>query len=196
MFELAKHHLKEKKNIQIEKGVISPTNDAYALIKPSLSPAKHRLAMINLALKDVESQWIVCNDWETKQKDWVRTLPALRYYSTIYGANMKLLCGADLLESFLIPNLWSDDHIEEILRSFGVVVLPRSGSNPYKLIYNSLKSEIFQRNLSQIDILDDSLAFDLSSTKVRDSVKEGRPIDQLVHRKVAEYIKNQSLYKY
>lgn len=196
MFDLAKNYLKQKKNIIVERGVISPTNDSYALIKPTLSPSRHRLEMIRLAIKNVDKHWIICDDWETRQKEWVRTLPALKYYSTVYGPNLKLLCGADLLESFLVPDLWSDEHIEEILSSFGVVVLPRKGSNPYKLLYDSSKSNIFQRNINQIDILDDSLSLDISSTMVRNSVKEGLPIDHLVHKDVACYIKNKGLYKY
>lgn len=196
MFYLAKHHMKVKKNITVAKGVISPTNDNYALIKPTLSPAFHRLAMINLAIKDVESNWIICDDWETKQADWIRTLPALRHYETIYGKNLKLLCGADLLDSFLIPNLWADEHIEEILDSFGIIALPRSGSNPYKLLHDSPKSHLFKKYLDQIEIIDDFCPVDISSTVVRLAVKEGKPIEHLVHSEVARYIRNKSLYKY
>lgn len=196
MFELAKHHLRCKKNIVVEEGVISPTNDNYASIKPSLSPAHHRLAMIRLALKDVEPHWITCDDWETRQKEWIRTLPALRHYETIYGKNLRLLCGADLLESFLVPGLWSDEHIVEILNSYGIIAVPRKGSNPWKLLCDSPKADIFQKYLHQIDLIDDSCSSDLSSTMVRDAVKEGRPIDHLVHKDVVSYIKNKGLYRY
>lgn len=196
MFELARHHLKTKKNISVEQGIISPTNDCYATIKPSLTPAHHRLAMIRLALKDVESHWISCDSWETEQKTWIRTLPALRHYETVYGKNLRLLCGADLIESFLVPDLWADEHIEEIIRSYGIVVLPRPGSNPWKLLYDSPKSEIFKRNLDQIDIIEDHSPLDISSTMVRDAVREGKPINQLVHQDVANYIHSKGLYKY
>jgi nicotinamide mononucleotide adenylyltransferase len=196
MFELARHHLKTKMGIQVEKGVISPTNDGYALIKPSLSPAIHRLAMIRLALSDVESDWIICDDWETRQNEWIRTLPALRHYSTIYGKNLRLLCGADLLESFLIPNLWADEHIEEIIRDFGIVALPRPGSNPWKLLHTSSKSHIFNKHPNQIVILDEDVQVNISSTMVRDAIREGKPIDSLVHPSVARYIRNKGLYRY
>ena len=45
----------------------------------------------------------------------------------------KLLCGADLLESFAVPGLWNEDD----LRDYGIVVISREGSNPKKFIYNS-----------------------------------------------------------
>lgn len=196
MFEVAKHHLATKKNVRVEKGVISPTNDSYAVIKPSLSPAFHRVAMIKLALKDVANHWIECDEWETKQNEWIRTLPALRHYSEVYGKNMRLLCGADLIESFLVPNLWSDEHIEEILKDYGVVVVPRKGSNVHKLMYDSTKSEIFQRNITNIDIIEDMSPVEVSSTMVRDAVRSGSPIQQLVHPNVARYIADKGLYKY
>lgn len=196
MFELARHYLKSKMSMEVEKGVMSPTNDSYVLIKPSLSPACHRLAMIRLALKDVESNWIVCDDWETRQNEWIRTLPALRHYSTIYGKHIKLLCGADLLESFLIPNLWADEHIEEIIRDFGIIVVPRPGSNPWKIIHESAKSNIFRKHLNSIMILEEDNQFNVSSTMVRNAVKEGKPINQLVHKDVERYIRDKGLYKY
>ena len=196
MFELAKHHLVTKKGINVTKGVISPTNDHYARIKTSLSPSHHRLNMARLALSDVQYEWIVCDDWETRQTDWIRTLPALRHYETVYGRNLKLLCGADLLESFLVPNLWSDEHMEEILRNYGIVALPRIGSNPWKLLYDSSKSDIFKRNLDRIDIIDGIAPIDISSTMVRRAVKAGEPIGQLVHPDVANYIRDHGLYRY
>lgn len=195
MFEIAKYHLK-KKGITVSRGIISPTNDNYAIYKPSLSPAFHRLAMINLALRGVEGQWIICDDWETKQTEWIRTLPALKHYQTTHSQNIKLLCGADLIESFLVPNLWSDEHIGEILQSFGVVVIPREGSDIYKLLYKSSKSDIFRKYIDQIDVIDEHTHINVSSTMVRDAVREGKPIDHLVHRDVAMYIRNNNLYKY
>lgn len=195
MFDLARHHLKTKKNIEVVKGVISPTNDHYATIKPSLSPAFHRLAMIRLALRDAESQWIACDDWETQQHGWVRTLPALRHYETVYGKNLRLLCGADLLESFLVPDLWSDEHIEEILK-YGVVTVPRPGANTWKLLYDSPKSQLLKKHIDQIDIVEDFCTCEISSTMVREAVKEGKPIGHLVHRDVAKYIETKGLYKY
>ncbi|KAI0209397.1 Nicotinamide/nicotinic acid mononucleotide adenylyltransferase 1 [Lamellibrachia satsuma] len=50
---------------------------------------------------------------------------------------VKLLCGADLLESFGIPGVWKDEDIEEIVSKFGLVIITREGSNPEKFIYES-----------------------------------------------------------
>lgn len=50
---------------------------------------------------------------------------------------LKLLCGADLLESFATPGLWKDEDIEAIIGQHGLVVISRAGSNPEQFIFNS-----------------------------------------------------------
>jgi nicotinamide mononucleotide adenylyltransferase len=71
--------------------------------------------MVKLALKD--SDWIILDTWESQQNDWTKTLIALNYYqekySKTHGNNVQLmlLCGADLIESFNVPNLWLDEHV-------------------------------------------------------------------------------------
>ena len=36
-----------------------------------------------------------------------------------------LLCGADMLESFIKPGIWFPEHVEEILGQHGVVCIAR-----------------------------------------------------------------------
>ena len=50
---------------------------------------------------------------------------------------LKLLCGADLLESFSVPGLWQTDDILRIVQDYGIVVITREGSNPQEYIQNS-----------------------------------------------------------
>ncbi|XP_078603863.1 nicotinamide/nicotinic acid mononucleotide adenylyltransferase 3-like isoform X2 [Branchiostoma floridae x Branchiostoma japonicum] len=50
---------------------------------------------------------------------------------------LKLLCGADWMEGFAIPNLWTDEQIKEAVSDFGLVIISRAGSNPEKFIYES-----------------------------------------------------------
>ncbi|PRD19596.1 UNVERIFIED_CONTAM: Nmnat1 [Trichonephila clavipes] len=51
--------------------------------------------------------------------------------------HLMLLCGADLLESFNVPDLWAISDITRIVGKFGLVVVTRSGSNPERFIYES-----------------------------------------------------------
>jgi len=123
---------------------MSPVGDGYK--KEDLMPAKHRCAMVQLALES--SSWIRLNTWESEQPIWLETARVLSYHKSILDnkanmavtnapskkqnednhnkdeiihnsdshssinnkevceqdrAQLKLLCGADLLESFAVP---------------------------------------------------------------------------------------------
>lgn len=117
-------------------GIVSPTHDAYG--KKGLAPAMHRMAMVKLALQT--SSWLRVSDWETTQTQWVRTKIVLQHHQNFMNnfinspgmdsikghipgwlpaglrdrrdaVQLKLLCGADLLESFSVPGLWSDEDV-------------------------------------------------------------------------------------
>ena len=71
--------------------------------------------MVQLGLKD--SNWIKLDTWECDKTEWTNTLFALNHYQEKYAklyedeVKLMLLCGADLLESFSVPNLWLEDHV-------------------------------------------------------------------------------------
>ncbi|XP_059507023.1 nicotinamide/nicotinic acid mononucleotide adenylyltransferase 3 isoform X5 [Stegostoma tigrinum] len=146
MFELARDHLHQTGLYKVIKGIISPVNDKYG--KKGLVAAKHRVAMVQRALET--SDWITQDPWESQQEQWVETVTVLRHhynvlfhqYHTKNGTSaessqvlkqadlsdaqpvvpsLKLLCGADVLKTFDNPNLWKDEHIEEIVQKFGLM---------------------------------------------------------------------------
>ena len=63
---------------------------------------------------------------------------------------VKLLCGADLLESFSVPGLWELDDIRSIVRDHGIVVITREGSNPGEYIQGH---EVLSRYSDNIHIV-------------------------------------------
>lgn len=93
--------------------------------------------MLKMAL--ASSTWIRISDWECQQEAWTRTKSTLQYHQNylnsiirdLNGTNtsnlpswipdnvkqlkdpvqIKLLCGADLLESFATPGLWDNDDV-------------------------------------------------------------------------------------
>lgn len=122
---------------EVVGGIVSPVHDAYG--KKGLIPQTHRISMLKLALQT--SNWIRISEWETQQEDWTRTRNVLQYHQNylnsiirdINGINIKdlpswvpenirqikdpvqikLLCGADLLESFATPGLWKTDDVSD-----------------------------------------------------------------------------------
>lgn len=49
---------------------------------------------------------------------------------------MMFLCGADLLESFLVPGLWMEQDMEYLL-SHGITCLQRAPAEPEKLVFDN-----------------------------------------------------------
>lgn len=97
--------------------------------------------MAKIALKN--SDWIRLSDWECQQEDWTRTRLTLQYHQNYVNSyshlnimdeniniipswlpgnmkeiagdiQLKLLCGADLLESFSVPGLWKNEDVSLI----------------------------------------------------------------------------------
>merc|ERR1712059_46779 len=191
---------------EVVAGVISPTHDSYK--KSSLIPATHRLEMARRATKD--SDWVHVSDWEVRQEGWSRTRLVLDSYSDLVQDQksvawlpdnlwtgeskvcFKLLCGADLLESFAVPDLWKEDDLTTILRDYGMVVVSREGSNPEKFIY---KSDLLTKYRNNIHIVTEWIANDVSSTKVRTAIRRSDSVKYLVPDPVVEYIAANNLYK-
>jgi len=207
LFELAKDHL-ERKGIKVLGGIISPVNDAYE--KKSLLPAKHRIQMVELALKNYD--FVKCSKWESEQKQWIRTRAVLDQYSNQIAQGITngevhswlpdfpkneevpkllLLCGG-LLESFSVPGLWLDEDISTIASDYGLVVISREGSNPEKYIYDH---DILHKYRENIHLVTERIPNDISSTRVRKSIKRGESIRFLTPDDVIEYIDANNLYQ-
>ncbi|XP_006820172.1 nicotinamide/nicotinic acid mononucleotide adenylyltransferase 1-like [Saccoglossus kowalevskii] len=105
---------------------------------------------------------------------------------------LKLLCGADMLESFAVPGLWKDEDIEEIVGKFGIIVISRAGSNPQKFIY---ESDVLTRLENHIEIVTEWIPNEVSSTRIRRALRRGNSVKYLVPDPVINYIKSHGLYQ-
>lgn len=79
-----------------------------------------------------------------------------------------MVCGGDLLESFSVPNLWTDEDIEVMVRDFGLIVTTQRGSNPGQYVE---EHAILNQYKDNIYILDEKIPTAISSTKIREAVK-------------------------
>nr|CAH7757274.1 unnamed protein product [Callosobruchus chinensis] len=119
---------------EIVGGVVSPVHDSYG--KKDLEPSYHRISMLKVALKDHD--WVRLSEWECRQESWSRTRQVLQYHQNnrfdvnesdtswipenvknndVGPVKIKLLCGADLLESFGTPGLWADADVSYVFLS-------------------------------------------------------------------------------
>lgn len=173
MFDIAKNYLTSKSSNELKFiGIVSPVNDLYSVKRKNLSQSVHRIKMISLALEEANVDWIYCDDWESNQKNWQRTLHVLTYLSDKIKSNknkdesiqVKLLSGADLIQSMNISDLWEDDDIETIVKDFGLVIIPRFNFQIKQFVDDH---PILSKYKQNIIIIDDSEQNDCSSTKVR-----------------------------
>ncbi|KAM6216901.1 nicotinamide/nicotinic acid mononucleotide adenylyltransferase 1 [Rhynchocyon petersi] len=104
---------------------------------------------------------------------------------------VKLLCGADLLESFGIPNLWKSEDIAQIVGGYGLICITRAGNDAQKFIY---ESDVLWKHRSNIHLVNEWITNDISSTKIRRALRRGQSIRYLVPDLVYEYIEKHNLY--
>lgn len=195
MFELARDQLLSDGYVVLG-GYISPVNDAYG--KKGLASAEHRINLCQLASED--SSFIMVDPWEAKQSSYQRTLVVLRRVESSLRASglvnteslrVMLLCGADLLESFVNPGVWIPDQVRAICRDHGIVCISRGGKDIAKLIF---ENDILFENKRNIIIVDDLVPNDISSTKIRQNLTRGLSVKYLTPDTVINYIKQHKLY--
>lgn len=104
---------------------------------------------------------------------------------------LKLLCGADILKTFQIPNLWKDEHIQEIVEKFGLVCVGRAGHDLKKYISDS---PILQRCQHNILLVREPVQNEISATYIRRALGQGHSVKYLLPDSVIAYIKDHNLY--
>mmetsp|Transcript_6920 Transcript_6920/g.10894 ORF Transcript_6920/g.10894 Transcript_6920/m.10894 type:complete len:256 (-) Transcript_6920:41-808(-) len=195
LMEVGRDWAERQLGFHVIGGILSPVNDAYW--KPGLQAACHRLRMCELAT--VDSDWIATDTWEAQQASFVRSLLVLEHVRLEVGrvvANgdirVKLMSGADLVESMLIPNVWQQDLLTRLLEEHGVLYVDRPGSDVDAAVAKSPLLSRFQHNLHAVK---DWLQSNLSSTRVRENICLGLSVKYLVADEVANYVKDHHLYQ-
>lgn len=149
---------------------ISPHKSKYHVI-----PVKHRFHMVELAVK--ENPNFTVSDIEIKRKGKSYTVDTLKEIKHKFqDAQLFFICGSDLVSE--LPT-WKN--LEEILTIAKFVLAKRPGFG------KRLAGKFFSRiHVAQVDI---------SSSSIRDLVKNGKSIRYLTPDSVVEYIEKHGLYK-
>ncbi|OZC09861.1 nicotinate-nucleotide adenylyltransferase [Onchocerca flexuosa] len=202
MFERARDYLKKIHGWEVVEGIMSPVADSLG--RPDMVPAKHRLKMVELAVKS--SSWIRADGWECSQGEWIRTIHVLhhfkkalnrKYRSENYEVRLLLLCGGDVIESITKlavsdVMLWDSKQVEEVVRDFGVVVVMRANTDPVSAIYLADVLHTYQKNIFIIE--DETCPNDISSTRLRTAIRRKESIRYCTNDEIIQYIEDNSLY--
>lgn len=136
----------------------------------------HRLEMIKLAINNIP--YFDYSDYELKSEGISYTYNTLLYLSEKYSS-LELIIGYDNL---LVFDKWNKP--DEILELATLVVMKR-------------KTDIEEKRNRFFDkaILVDTPTIEISSTDIRERVRNNLPIDFLVPESVKKYIYETNLYK-
>ncbi len=165
----------------LDEVVFVPAGQPWQKAGMKVSPAEDRYLMCALATASVPgfsvSRVEVERPGPTYTVDTLRKLSAERPEEELY-----FITGADAILSILT---WKDP--EEVLGLARFVAVTRPGYDLSRL------SEVLRRD-GRVSVLEVP-ALAISSSEIRQRVREGRPYRFLVPREVAAYIENRGLYR-
>ncbi|NXY55773.1 NMNA3 adenylyltransferase, partial [Callaeas wilsoni] len=218
LFELARDHLHQTGQYQVIEGIMSPVSDKYG--KKGLVSARHRVAMAKLALEtsdwirvdpweSEQATWtetvkVLRHHYNESLRVFQSKKELMRNKHRTESSTgdslpcqqpvlpeLKLLCGADFLQSFKTPNLWKEEDIKEIVEKFGLVCISRAGSDPSRYIQESDLLTKFQHN---IFLVREWILNEVSATQIRSALCRGLSVKYLIPDAVIAYIAHHEVY--
>lgn len=146
-----------------------------------LSPEKHRLAMVRLAVQGIEGLGASGVELDLPQPNY--TVDTLDFMRERWPQNeYALIIGSDNLASL---HRWKD--ASRLLEKTKVLVYPRPG----------LEEHLAQADLlyhPSVTLLPDAPQMAISSTGIRVRLRNWKPVDGLLDPKVLAYIRQNGLY--
>lgn len=164
----------------VDNVVYVPTGGKYKY-KNNLSPDKNRLEMLEILTKKYEG--LSVNDYELKD-EVVYTCETLAYFKEVYlDDDIYFVCGADNL-SYI--DKWKNG--EDILNNYKILVMKRKGEDILELLekFKEYKHNIVVADIEQRDI---------SSTDIRERLKNNENVLDVLDKDVYEYIRKNKLYE-
>jgi len=173
-----------KEKLKADKVIFVPAAQAPLKDKHKAS-AEDRLKMLELALEREED--FLIEDYEIKRGGVSYTVYTLEYLKEKYrGEELYLLLGSD---SFLKFHMWKEPL--RILELAKIVVVDREGKLKEVEKYIEERFKEFRDSIVFLPLR----RIDVSSTEIRERIKQGKSIYCLVPEKVEEYIKKRGLYR-
>jgi len=185
-----------RETFSIEKVIFIPAY--HSPLKPgSRALAEDRLNMLKLSIKN--NQFFDFDDIEIKRKGKSYTIDTILYYKKKIGYTPVFIVGTD---AFLTLHLWKEPF--RLLKNANFIVAGRDKTSFYEVVEYIKDYFPFVKLRSDTDIpkdepsnvfYSDMRRLDISSTEIRNRIKEGKSIKYLVLPEVEEYIFNKKLYR-
>jgi len=170
----------------LDKVLFIPAGHPPHKMKTSITPAKDRLKMVQLATES--NPYFIVDDIEIKKDKISYTVDTLRDLKLSYPSNTEFsfIIGADSLVEL---KGWKDP--QQILDLCKILVYVRNGVD--KAIVQSEISKLEKDFGAQVDIVEGP-AIDISSSLIREMIRKGVSARYIIPKVVEEYISKVSLY--
>lgn len=168
----------------IEKLIFVPVSTKYQ--KEDLIQDEHRYNMLKL-ICDKEDKLEV-SDIELKEEKQLYTIQTLDIFKEKYeDYNIYFIMGTDNLKEL---ETWRNP--EKILSEYKVIVLERDNDNLSDILQKNSFLNKYKDSLIKVEGIN---KISLSSTMIREKIKNGEDVKQFIDEDVLEYIRENNLYK-
>lgn len=166
-----------REKFKLDKVIFVPANIPPLKEKQALLDGEIRWQMLKLSIKD--NKYFEASRVEIERRGVSYTFETLKTLKEFYGKSAQLffIAGADVLKSI---HLWKNK--EEIFKLSKFVVVTRKNFK----ISNGLPGNIRILEMDTVEI---------SSTKIREKIKQGKSIRYLVADPVRDFILRKKLYR-
>ena len=175
--------------LKLDKVYFEPVNRLYE--KKGLIPEVHRYIMCSKAINQFNNKNIKLGVYEIEQDHIVKTYELAKHYKDTYNSDIYVIMGADNLEAFDKWRKIEGELVEELFSEMKIVAVSRNGYNEQEVINNS---EFLTKYKENIELIEFPVVNNISSTIIRDRIKNKKTIKGLVPNNVDEYIKKKELY--
>ena len=163
--------------LKLDETIFVPCAHPPHKTERELAPAKDRLAMIRLAIRN--NPFFAVSDFEIKKGGKSYSIDTVKYFRGLYpkGTRFFFIVGTDAAECL---NTWKN--IGELIKMVKFVGVNRPGYKPR--VRHSIKFKSMEIP-----------GMEISSSFIRHCRHRGRSIRYLTHERVVEYIYKKNIYK-
>lgn len=170
-------------NLDLDKIYVLPNSNPPHKLEDKKTALNLRLKMVNETIKD--NAKLEINDYDYRDNEIHYTFNTINYFKKTYpNDEFFFIMGED---SFLDIEKWKN--YKEILKE-NLIIFKRYSNKNFSLISKINQVRKYNKNIYLID----NIALDISSTLIRNLVKENKSIRYLVNDEVINIIKEEKLY--
>lgn len=170
-------------NLDLDKIYVLPNSNPPHKLENKKTALNLRLKMLNETIKD--NPKLEINDYDYRDNEIHYTFNTINYFKKSYpNDEFFFIMGED---SFLDIEKWKN--YKEILKE-NLIIFKRYSNKNFSLISKINQVRKYNKNIYLID----NIALDISSTLIRNLVKENKSIRYLVNDEVINIIKEEKLY--